>query len=84
MEHAPKRRRSAVYSAEYRYLLKRLREAREKSGLTQIQVAKALGRPQSFVTKCELGERRIDPIDPQRFARLYRRPLTFFLPRLIR
>ncbi len=79
MEHG-KRRRSAVHTSEYRYLLKRLREARRQAGLTQVQVAKALARPQSFVTKCELGERRIDPVDLQRFARLYRKPLSFFLP----
>jgi transcriptional regulator with XRE-family HTH domain len=79
MEHRP-RRRSAVHSPDYQHFLKRLREARHQAGLTQVQVAKALGRPQSFVTKCELGERRIDPIDLQRFAKLYRKPLSFFLP----
>lgn len=78
MEHA--QRRSATHSAGYRYLLRRLREARVKAGLTQVQVAIALGRHQSYVTKCELGERRIDPIDLQRFARLYRKPLAYFLP----
>ena len=78
MEHG--RRRSAVHSSEYQRLLKRLREARVRAGLTQVQVAKALGRHQSYVTKCELGERRIDPIDLQRFARLYRKPLSYFLP----
>lgn len=76
-----KRRRSAVHSPEYRYLLKRLREARVKAGLTQVQVARALGRPQSYVTKSELGERRLDPVDLQRFAKLYGRPLSFFLPK---
>ena len=79
MEHG-KRRRSAVHSSAYQYLLKHLREARVRAGLTQVQVAKALGRPQSFVTKCELGERRIDPVDLQRFAKLYGKPISFFLP----
>jgi transcriptional regulator with XRE-family HTH domain len=78
MAHA-KRRPSAVHTAEYQYLLKRLRAARRQAGLTQVQVAKALARPQSFVTKCELGERRIDPVDLQRFAKLYRKPLAYFL-----
>lgn len=78
MEHG-KRRRSAVHSPEYQYLLERLREARLKAGLTQVQVARALGRHQSYVTKCELGERRIDPIDLQRFAKLYRKPFSYFL-----
>jgi len=73
-------RRSAVHSSGYQYLLRRLKEARAAAGLTQVQVAKALGRHQSYVTKCELGERRIDPIDLQRFARLYRKPLSYFLP----
>ena len=81
MEHRTHRRHSAVHSAEYQFLLKRLREARHQAGLTQVQVARALGRPQSFVTKCELGERRIDPIDLQRFAKLYGKPLVFFLPK---
>lgn len=80
MEHG-KRRRSATHTPAYLYVLKRLREARERSGLTQTQVAKALGRPQSFVTKCELGERRLDPLDLQAFAKLYRRRLEFFLPK---
>ena len=75
-----KRRRSAIHTTEYQYILKRLREARLRAGLTQVHVARALGRHQSFVTKCELGERRIDPIDLQRFARLYHKPLTYFLP----
>ena len=80
MEHG-KRRRSATHTPEYRLMLKRLRKAREAAGLTQVQVAKKLGRPQSYVTKCELGERRIDPIELQQFARLYRKRLSYFLPR---
>ena len=43
-------------------------------------VANALDRPQSFVTKCELGERRIDPIELQVFAGLYGKRLSYFLP----
>lgn len=62
-------------------MLRHLREARLSAGLTQVEVAEALGRPQSYVTKCELGERRIDPIELQQFARLYRKPIAFFLPR---
>jgi len=60
-------------------MLKRLREARKHSGLTQVEVARALKRTQAFVSKCELGERRIDPIDLADFAKLYRQPLTYFV-----
>jgi transcriptional regulator with XRE-family HTH domain len=81
MEHAQPSR-SAVHTPEYQHLLKRLRQARLTRGLTQDQVAKALRRHQSYVTKCELGERRLDPIDLARFAKLYRKPVTFFLPKI--
>jgi transcriptional regulator with XRE-family HTH domain len=79
MEHG-RRRRSAIHTPEYQHLLKRLRQARLDAGLTQVQVAKALGQTQSYVTKCELGERRLDPIDLQRFAKVYGKPVTYFLP----
>jgi transcriptional regulator with XRE-family HTH domain len=44
----------------HRYIIKRLVSAREIAQLTQISVARALGRPQSFVSKYESGERRLD------------------------
>ena len=75
-------KRSATRTKEYRYMLERLRKARKAAGLTQVEVAKALGRPQSYVTKSELGERRIDPIELQRFAALYRRRISYFLPQV--
>ncbi len=82
MKPVPPSKRRAVHTPEYRYLLQRLRKARLAADLTQAEVAKALGRSQSFVTKCELGERRIDPIDLARFAKLYRQPVSFFLPKV--
>jgi transcriptional regulator with XRE-family HTH domain len=75
------RRRSAVREPDYRYVINRMREAREEAGLTQSEVAKFLGRPLSFVSKCELGERRIDPIDLLNLAELYDKPFEYFLPR---
>lgn len=74
------RRKSAVYDLDYQRLISRVREARIEAGLTQAQVAHALSRPISFVSKCELGERRIDPIDLERFAQLYEKPYEYFLP----
>jgi transcriptional regulator with XRE-family HTH domain len=56
-------------------MLTQLRRARKEAGLTQVDVARALHRTQAFVSKCELGERRIDPVDLQDFAVLYRKPL---------
>ena len=69
------------HSARYKQFLKRLRDARREAGLTQVEVAKALRRPQSFVSKCESGERRVDVVELEDFARLYRKSLSFFLPK---
>jgi transcriptional regulator with XRE-family HTH domain len=60
-----------IHDERYAFLTSRLRELREKGGLTQTQVAKSLGKPQSYVAKIELGERRIDVIELDEFARLY-------------
>ncbi len=71
---------STVHSPRYRQFLKKLRSARLDAGLTQQEVARALRRPQSFVSKCESGERRVDVVELERFARLYRKALEDFLP----
>jgi transcriptional regulator with XRE-family HTH domain len=68
-----------VYSTRYRRLLERLRSARRESALSQAEVAAAFGKPQSFVSKCESGERRIDVLELDRFAQLYGRPLGYFV-----
>lgn len=68
-----------IDQAEYQTLIERLRKARERAGLTQDEVAEELGKPQSFVSKVENGERRIDPVELCYFAELYGKPVTWFL-----
>jgi len=53
----------SIYNEEYRKLIDALKAARLEAGLTQQQVADALGRPQSFVAKVEGYERRLDVIE---------------------
>lgn len=71
---------ATLHSEEYEALVERLREAREEAGLTQEEVAGVFGRPQSFLSKVESGERRIDPVELCHFADLYRKPVEWFLP----
>jgi DNA-binding transcriptional regulator YiaG len=71
----------SAQSARYKRFLAKLRASREDAGLTQTDVARALGRPQSFVSKCESGERRVDVVELALFADLYRKPLEFFVGR---
>jgi transcriptional regulator with XRE-family HTH domain len=61
-----------LHSPRYRQFLERLRAARREQGLTQVEVAQRLGKPQSFVSKSENGERRIDAIELADFAAIYR------------
>jgi transcriptional regulator with XRE-family HTH domain len=70
--------KDATYRSRYRQFLEKLRRARQEAGLTQVEVATRLRRPQSFVSKCESGERRVDIVELQEFAHLYQKPMTFF------
>ncbi len=51
---------SSLHSQRYRVFREMLVKAREVAGLTQVEVALRLGKPQSFVSKYERGERRLD------------------------
>lgn len=53
----------SVHTRNYRLFLELLIKARRDAGVTQEQLAKRLNRPQSFVSKCENGERRLDVIE---------------------
>ena len=62
----------SIYEDAYRALLTALVEARTDAGLTQQQLAEKLGRPQSFVSKVEHGDRRLDVIEFLEICRLLR------------
>jgi transcriptional regulator with XRE-family HTH domain len=57
----------SVHTWNYRLFLDLLIKARKDAGVTQEQLAKRLNRPQSFVSKCENGERRLDVIELLQF-----------------
>ncbi|MBK8870582.1 MAG: helix-turn-helix transcriptional regulator [Elusimicrobia bacterium] len=71
---------SNIHTKEYQVFLERLKSARLEAGLTQAGVAKILKKPQSYVSKCEMGERRVDVVDLQRMARIYKKELMTFFP----
>tara|TARA_R110002049_G_scaffold240208_2_gene413568 strand:- start:941 stop:1195 length:255 start_codon:yes stop_codon:yes gene_type:complete len=52
-----------LYTQRQRILLELLRETRKEAGLRQDDVAERMGRPQSFVSKYESGERRLDILE---------------------
>src|ERR671927_165978 len=57
-------------SDAYEQLRKMLVEARRKSGLSQQEVADRLGRPQTYVSKCERGTRRMDVVEVLEIAQV--------------
>ncbi|RKY22355.1 MAG: hypothetical protein DRP62_07460 [Planctomycetota bacterium] len=69
----------SIYSEEHKYLIARLREARRKVHLTQKQVARLLGVTQSFVSKIESGQYRVDVVQLSQLAKLYKKNLRFFI-----
>jgi transcriptional regulator with XRE-family HTH domain len=68
-----------IYTEKYKKFLDRLYQARKERKLTQVEVAEALGKHQSYVAKCESGERRIDIVELAEFARVYGKPLSYFV-----
>ena len=50
-------------SNDYLRLLDELRRARQQANISQDELSATLGRPQSFVSKSERGERRLDVIE---------------------
>lgn len=71
----------SIHSKEYTLFLEMLRAAREKSGLTQEDVAERLGESQSFVSKCERGERRLDVVEMRAWCAALRVSFPSFLRR---
>ena len=53
----------ALHSPPYKKLRECLAEARRAASLTQSEVADRMGRPQSFVSKYENGERQLDVVE---------------------
>ena len=53
----------SLRSKAHQVLIAELRQAREDAGMTQQALADLMNRPQSYVAKIEIGERRIDVIE---------------------
>lgn len=51
---------SSLHNADYQLFRSMLIEARVASGLTQMQIAESLSKPQSYISKYEREERRLD------------------------
>ena len=69
----------SIYTSEYKTVVSRLIEARNQSGLTQVGVTQKLKKPQSYISKIERGERRFDITELSILAKIYKKPLDYFV-----
>lgn len=74
----------SVFTDAYAVLTDALVEARGTAGLTQLELAGKIGRPQSFVSKFERGERRIDLIEFCAIARALSQDPVALFSRIVR
>jgi len=70
---------SRQYSQKNKNLLEKLRSARLEAGLTQVEASKKLKKPQSYLSKIERGERKIEAIELGDFAKIYNKDINYFI-----
>lgn len=72
----------SVYSERYRRFREDLVAARKRAGLSQEELARRLGKPQSYVSKYENGERRLDVVEVAEIAEAMGMALTDLVSRV--
>ena len=53
----------SIHDPRYQDLIMKLIELRESKNVTQVELARRLEKPQSYVSKVEILERRLDVIE---------------------
>lgn len=69
----------SLHEAPYKLLLELIRAARRAADVTQVELAKKLGADQSFVSKYERGERRLDVVELRAICHALEIDFTGFL-----
>ena len=69
MYHHRNKVEKSIYSKDYRLFLELLRSLRAKQGLTQEDLGSKINKNQSFISKCERGERRLDIVELRAFCK---------------
>ena len=69
----------SIYSKDYRNTIEKLKKARLDAGLKQEDVVRKLKKPQSYISKIERGERRVDVAELKELAKIYKKDINFFV-----
>ncbi len=70
---------SNLYTKEHKAIIEKLKKARHEAGLDQVEVAKKLNKTQSYISKIESGQRKVDVIQLKKFADIYKKPINYFI-----
>ncbi|MHB8095443.1 MAG: helix-turn-helix domain-containing protein [Candidatus Aminicenantales bacterium] len=68
-----------IFTKDHINLIERLKKARIEAGFDQGKVAQLLGETQSYISKIESGQRRIDVVQLKRFSEVYKKPIEYFI-----
>jgi transcriptional regulator with XRE-family HTH domain len=68
-----------IRTKEYALFIERMKKARLEANLRQIDVARKMKRPQSYISRVESGEYRLDILEVKRFAKLYKKSVEYFI-----
>lgn len=71
----------STFTRDYQVLTELLRAVRQEAGITQVELAERLGETQSYVSKVERGERRLDFVQLRWFCQALGVPLKAFVER---
>jgi transcriptional regulator with XRE-family HTH domain len=71
-----------TFTADQEKLQMLLRQIRREADLSQVELAHKLGLPQSFVSKYELGERRLDVLEIRQICKAVGLSLEDFVRKL--
>lgn len=69
----------SIYSKEYKNIIERLKTARLDVGMKQEDLASKLKKPQSYISKIERGERRVDAAELKELAKILKKDINYFL-----
>lgn len=69
----------SIFSGDYKKLILKIGKARTDAGLTQNDVAKKLGKTQSYISKIESGQVRVDVVQLKEIAKALGKSVAYFI-----
>lgn len=68
-----------IYSKDHKRMISKLIKARIDADLTQEAVARRLRRTQSYISKIESGQRRLDIVQLKKLVKVYSKSVEDFV-----